>query len=255
MVLSQNFIDTKWETEVLLELDTIAVIPARSGSKGLPDKNISKVSGVSLLALSVRFARALPRIKNVFVSTDSQKYREEAMGAGADACALRPSALAQDNSKTVDVLLALLDEFEVQPKYLLLLQTTAPVRTVKQVEEAFRLISEPDTDAVVALTKLEEPHPYKLQKIGADGFIEPFLEKGSERPRQELPYLLKPAGSIYLIKTQALRRFNSLLPPKTIPLIVPDAPNIDTLGDLILLRALYEQGLIEIFSLPPFQSS
>jgi CMP-N-acetylneuraminic acid synthetase len=225
----------------------IGIVPARQGSKGLPGKNLAKVSGVSLLELAVRVGVDCPDLQQVYVSTDSRQYEKIAIAAGAVSVGLRPTRLADDAARTVDVLVDLLDKLEDQPDILVLLQPTAPVRRPADISLAIEKLQSGHTDAVVAVEPLGEPHPHKLKRIGNDGFVEPFMPgTSSEGPRQALPPVYRLSGSLYAITTQAFRQHRSLLPQRTLPLMLPSGVNIDSERDLILLRALVANGSLRL---------
>ena len=88
--------------EELLNQNTIAIIPARSGSKGVPDKNINLLGRYPLIAYSIAAAK-LAGIPRVIVSTDSEQYAEFAKRYGAEVPFLRPVELSEDNSTDYDL--------------------------------------------------------------------------------------------------------------------------------------------------------
>lgn len=230
-------------------LSAIGIVPARAGSKGVPDKNIQRVGDRSLLELAVAVGVDCAALSAVYVSTDSPDYLAMAEAAGAVSNGLRPAALASDTAKTVDVVLDLLDRLDQQPDALVLLQPTAPMRTPIQIEQALALLG--DADAVVSVCRLEEPHPAKLKRIGGDGLLYPFLDRASsEQPRQALPPVYRLTGAIYAIRVTAIRAARSFFPPRVRPLATECGINVDTPDDLLMLRTLWELGRLELHGLP-----
>ncbi|MEQ1956679.1 acylneuraminate cytidylyltransferase family protein [Mesorhizobium sp. CN2-181] len=224
-------------------MKVLAIVPARAGSKGLPDKNIAKIGGATLLEWAVRVAKDCPMVSDVYISSDSEAYDCIAVAAGAKSAGLRPQYLASDTAKTVDVVLDLLGRLDECYDYVVLLQPTAPIRHPHDIESMITGIRELQADAAVSIARLEEPHPYKLKIIGEDGFIKPFLEgTSSEVPRQALPAAYMLNGALYVVSTTALREQKTFLPVKTIPYLMNRGVNVDTPEDLMLLETIYEKG-------------
>ena len=134
-------------------MSVLAIVPARSGSKSAPHKNVASFRGRPLLAHSVEHALRARNVDRVLVSTDSPRYRELALAAGAEVPFLRPAELAQDLSTDLEVFrhaLEWLDAHEgYRPDVLVHLRPTAPTRRVADVENAVDLLlSDPDADSV-----------------------------------------------------------------------------------------------------------
>ncbi|OBZ92232.1 hypothetical protein ADU59_27415 [Pararhizobium polonicum] len=224
-------------------MKVLAIVPARAGSKGFPNKNIAKIGGITLLEWAVRVAKDCPTISDIYVSTDSETYESIGIAAGAKSAGLRPTHLASDSAKTVDVVLDLLDRLGERYDYVVLLQPTSPVRHARDIDTMIAKIGENQANAAVSVARLEEPHPHKLKAIGDDGFIKPFIEgTSSEIPRQALPpaYLLN--GALYVVRTAALLQYKTFLPAKTIPYVMGRGINVDTPEDFMLLESMYAKG-------------
>ena len=224
-------------------MKVLAIVPARAGSKGFPNKNIAKIGGVTLLEWSVRVAKDCPAVTDVYVSTDSEVYESIGVAAGAKSAGLRPAYLASDTAKTVDVVLDLIEQIDECYDYVVLLQPTSPVRRSHDIESMIARIGEMQADAAVSLARLDEPHPHKLKTIDKEGFIKPFIEgTHSEVPRQALPpaYLLN--GALYVVRTSALKQHKTFLPAKTIPYVMDRTVNVDTPEDFMLLETMYAKG-------------
>lgn len=180
----------------------LAVIPARGGSKGIPRKNIRILNDKPLIAYSIEVARQCEYIDKTIVSTDDQEIATIALEYGAEVPFIRPSYLAQDNSKTIDVLLhavSFYKEQQVSFDYLMLLQPTQPIREVYHLQEVIKYAIDEKRDSVVSVCKVEE-HPLLMRKIGADGALIPILDLSSTMRRQDFPDVYKVNGSIYFNK-------------------------------------------------------
>lgn len=229
-------------------MKAIGIVPARSGSKGLPDKNIRRIGDRSLLELAVGVGVDCPMLDEVYISTDSADYEAMAKAAGATSLGLRPAALASDQARSVDAVIDLIRRLSAPPEAIVLLQPTAPARTPEQISAALAGLEK--ASAVVSVCRLEEPHPAKLKRINDQGYLVPFLDQGdSETPRQALPPVYQLTGAIYAIRTETLLHEETFFPSDTQPLVTHCGVNIDAEQDLLFLRMLWEQGRIELHGL------
>jgi len=225
-----------------------AVIPARGGSKGVPRKNLLRLGPDTLVARAVRCAQRAG-IETILLSTDDVEIAEEGRRAGARVPALRPANLASDSARTLDAVLHVLAAARCEPDAVLLLQPTSPFRGVEDLRAAIDLLeTRADADAVVSVTRLEEPHPAKVKRI-ENGWLAPFLPgSSSETPRQELPDAWRLNGAIYLVRRGAMLRERTLLPKATLPLEMPAerSLNIDHPWDVVLAQAVLDRGLVKL---------
>lgn len=186
----------------------IAIIPARSGSKGLPDKNIKELCGKPLMAYSIEAALKSGCFDEVFVSTDSEKYAEIAMGYGADASFLRSAEMSTDTAGSWDVVREVLAVFEKQGKVfdkIMLLQPTSPLRTNEDIIGALELMEKKKANSVLGVTEAEHS-PIWCNTIPEDGCMDNFVDdKYANLPRQALPKFYRLNGAIYLIRREELR--------------------------------------------------
>ena len=226
----------------------IAIIPARSGSKGVKDKNIRKIAGKTLIHYAVKVALASDKISGTYISTDSKLYEKIAIECGVDSLGLRSKELSGDYASSVDVVIDFVKQLPNKPDIIVLLQPTSPVRTTAQVNECLKLLeSSSVTNAVISIARFEEPHPHKLKKIDSQGHLVSFIENAdSSTPRQKLPHLYQLTGSIYAIKTEALLKYRTFNPPGTLPYEVDCFANIDSEDDILFLKYMVENGKINL---------
>jgi len=221
-----------------------AFILARSGSKGIKDKNLLKLGNRSLLEISIEFAVNCQKIDRVFLSTDSISYETLGVNAGATSLGIRPSQLAGDLSKTADVLIDAVRKMrEPKPKTILLLQPTSPFRESTDVDKLLRHKNKFDADAAVSLYEIDDPHPNKMKVITSQNFrVHPFLPgTTSEGPRQLLPKVYGLTGAYYLIDVQALMQYKTLFPPNTVGYVMEKKVNIDNLDDYEYAQYLWDK--------------
>lgn len=178
----------------------IAVVPARSGSRGLPDKNIRDLCGKPMLAYSIEAALGSDRFERVIVSTDSERYGAIAMSYGAEV-AYRGVDLSDSEATTFMVLEDLLGRLDPRPPVFALLQPTSPLRTVEQVKEAVDLFIErsDEFDFLVSVERAE--HSSALVKpLDGRGGLGSFDDDYSTYRRQSFVEY-SPNGAIFIAKT------------------------------------------------------
>lgn len=209
----------------------LAVIPARAGSKGIPNKNIALLNGNPLISYSINEALKIKNFKRVFISTDSQEIADLCLSLGIDVPFLRSKELGGDSVKTIDVILDVLknleNNFGESYDYVCLLQPTSPLRKAFDIQQCIKLIKKKSPESVVSLSLIDEPHPLKMKKI-VDGLIKPYHKMAdSSVPRQELPKVYELNGAVYITKTETLRKEKSFFGHKSIPYLMPKERSIN----------------------------
>lgn len=179
----------------------IAIIPARSGSKGLKDKNIKDLNGKPLIAYTIEAAKQSRVFDSVFVSTDSEKYAQIAREYGAQVPFLRSSENSGDKAGSWDVVREVLAKLNEKFDIVVLLQPTSPLRTAQHIRDAVDLFFEKDADTVCSVC--ETPHPmFWCNTLNEDLSMMDFIKKEYQKRRQELPKSYTLNGAIYICKTK-----------------------------------------------------
>lgn len=200
------------------ENGVIAIVPARSGSKGLPGKNIKDLCGKPLLAWTIEKALKSRFIDKVVVSTDSEEIAEIAVRFGAEVPFLRPKELATDEATSLSVVEHCLDFFKtkynLQFDYTLLLEPTSPLREDSDIDRAISVLDSQreDFDAVISLG-IVSGHPSYVKRL-IRGTVFPYVD-GIQSPtrRQDLDAAYFPYGVVYASKTKSIfenRSFNPI---------------------------------------------
>ena len=180
----------------------LAVIPARGGSKGIKDKNIVKVEGIPLINYTIKEALKSKLIDKLIVSTDSERIADIAVKGGAEVPFLRSKSLAKDETKTIEVLMDVVKQLELQGEkydYLILLQPTQPLRRVFHIEESIQTIIEKQLSSLVSVNEVNE-NPILFRTINPEKKLEALLDINSSLRRQEYPTFFKVNGAIYINK-------------------------------------------------------
>lgn len=179
----------------------IGIIPARSGSKGLKDKNIKELCGKPLIAYTIEAAEQSGVFDCIMASTDSEKYARIAREHGASVPFLRSSENSSDKSGSWDVVREVLAKLNEKFDIVVLLQPTSPLRTAQHIKEAIELFFEKDADTVCSVC--ETPHPmFWCNTLNEDLSIMDFIKKEYQKRRQELPKSYTLNGAIYICKTK-----------------------------------------------------
>lgn len=202
----------------------LALIPARGGSKRVPNKNIRPLGEKPLISWTIEAARSAPELMDVLVSTDSPAIAQAAETAGALVPWLRPAELATDTATSIAVCMHAVDWYEQEKGLvdgLILLQPTSPFRSTYSIRRGVELFHQNPQRSVVSLS-LAESHPMWCYKINGDG-MSPFIVGGNLPTRsQELPPAYVINGAIYIASPNYLRRHGGFIGGDTVPLIMDD---------------------------------
>ncbi len=223
----------------------LAIIPARSGSKALVDKNIRPVAGKPMLTHSIEHAKASTLITRVIVSTDSSAYAEIAKKAGADVPFLRPAEISQDQSTDLEAFthaLMWLKENEGKiPDIVVQLRPTSPHRSVKDIDAMINiLIDHPEVDSVRSIAKAPAP-PFKMWFLGKDNLLTPVvkatIKDAHNLPRQMLPQAYLQNACIDVVRSSVILDKKSMTGDTIYGYVMDDDFDIDTKDDLARVEA------------------
>lgn len=219
----------------------IAIIPARSGSKSILDKNLVKLAGFPLIAFSIAAAKLAPDISRVVVSTDSPKYAEISLKYGAEVPFLRPATISGDDATDIDFMLHAMnwfDENEPQtPEYWVHLRPTTPLRDPKHIAEALqRIISRDDATALRSAFPCPES-PFKWFRHSDDGFLMSINSDDTDLdkfnlPRQMYPKVFVPDGYVDIIRRSFVKKTGQIHGNKVIGYTSPVCSELDSVEEL-----------------------
>jgi CMP-N,N'-diacetyllegionaminic acid synthase len=220
----------------------LALVPARGGSKGIPDKNLLLLGGRPLLGWTAAAARASAHLDQVVLSTDSQRIADVGAQVGLDVPWLRPAALALDSTPAIDVVEHALDAlpgFDV----LVLLQPTSPLRTGTDIDAAVRRVVA-GAPCCVSLTKPAHGPAWMFTLGPGDAMEQLIPELALPARRQELPAVYALNGAVYAADIPWLRRTRSFVAEGTVGYAMPAERSVDLDDDLdlALLEVLVARG-------------
>ncbi len=226
----------------------LAVIPARAGSKGVPNKNIRKIAGKPLIYYTIKEGLKSKLITHLVVTSDSQKIIKISEFFGAKTI-LRPKNLALDNTQMVPVLKHAINMMEkknkIQYDYIILLQPTSPLRTVKDIDNSLKILINKKPDSVISLCRLYDHHPARIKKI-INNKIMDFCLKEKDIGRQKLfPPAYIRNGAIYAMKRDLIMKKNTIKGGISRPYIMSEknSVNIDNELDFKLAELIISQKL------------
>lgn len=228
---------------------TIAIIPARGGSKGIPGKNIIDVEGRPLIYYTLKRAFESNLIDLVVVSSDDDKILETVSRYFPDTILIkRPEYLSEDASKSIDVVIHSLNfldkEFDFDVTEVVMLEATSPLRKFGFLDEAIiSLRSNQNCTALVGISEVEAQHPAFLCSLNSTQQIRPINGSNENLRRQDIEgrfYFYE--GSIYISNKKELITNRNFYRNDTMGFIVDKIGSIevDDHEDLLLVRSLVQ---------------
>ena len=222
----------------------LVVIPARGGSKGIPQKNITLVANKPLLSYTTELLRELPWVDQALVSTDDPDVAAEAIRADTAEIVWRPKELAGDRVGDMPVLAHALQESESEISgafdVVVMLQPTSPLRSAAEVEACVDTLIDGSWDAVWTVSETDLAyHPQKQVKLSPDGTLSFFHESGPHIvARQELEPAFHRNGVCYAFTADFVATAKSVIAEgHTTAIVTPGLHiSIDTPGDLLAVE-------------------
>lgn len=233
-------------------MKTLGIVTARSGSKGIKDKNIRELAGKPLMAYTIENALKSRYIDEVMVSTDSDIYAAIAKDYGAKVPFLRSKCNSSDTAGSLDVVFEVLYAYKRQDQYfdnVILLQPTSPLRTYKNIDEAFELFYGNKADSVVSVCECEH-NPLLSSTLPADRKLYGFIKGENILKRQDLDKYYRLNGAIYISKVSILRKINSFYGENSYAYIMKQQESVDIDSELdfayaeFILKKLVKKGFV-----------
>lgn len=231
-------------------MEILGFIPARGGSKGIPNKNIVNLCGKKLIEYTFEAAEKSKYLTRIILSTDSEQIADTAGNRRKIEVKMRDKSLATDQAKTADVISDLLErlykEENYKPDYIVILQPTSPLRTAQDIDNCLEiLLNDITADSVVSVCQV--PHNYVPEKVMVleEGKLKSYLP-GSEvyTTRQEVPvYYARNGAAVYAFKTSVFLETHSYYGKKCRPYFMTEEKSIDidNIFQLEIVRFLLEK--------------
>lgn len=209
------------------DVEVLAIVPARGGSKGIPRKNLVTLLDRPLLWWSVRAALESDTVTRTIVSTDDDEIASTAAAAGAEVPFMRPDELAGDTVVDLPVFEHALDTLAAtegyRPDIVVHLRPTSPLRPPGLIDDGVRLVaSDPAADSLRAVTPPAN-NPFKMWRI-EDGVLVPLVESGIHeqynQPRQALPETFWQTGTLDVIRAATITEKHSMTGDRILPMVI-----------------------------------
>lgn len=214
----------------------VCIITARSGSKGVPGKNIKLLNGKPLIAYAIEAAKGSKYLDRVIVSTDDQGIADVAKEWGAEVPVMRPARLAQDATPTLPVLLHMIDHLKKTENYSadihVLIQPTSPFVSSEDVDQVIETLVKTKTDSCVTVCEVSE-RPERMYSIKGK-MMKSYTQTGRSVPRQKLPAFYHLNGAVYATRVAVLPK--GIIAKRSSAVIMPRerSLDIDTMMDFKL---------------------
>ena len=222
----------------------LAIIPARSGSKRIPNKNIKDFLGKSLIVYTIEHALAASYIDRVIVDTDSEEIAKISRENGAEVPFLRPAELAQDASLVIDNIIHILNKLkedeDYEPTHVFILQTTSPLREVEDIDKCWDMMQRSNATTVLTVCSTH-PRLYHLTEDN-DIVLVNSTEVASTNIQDWPPGYILNGCFVYIIETKALLKERRVVTEKTKAVICDKwrSVDLDTPEDWELAELLYQ---------------
>lgn len=206
----------------------LAIIPARSGSKGLLHKNIKSLEGKPLIAYTIEAALESDIFDEVMVSTDSELYAAIAKTYGANVPFMRSALNSSDSASSWDTVKEILLNYEEQGQIFdafCLLQPTSPLRTAQDIKNAYEILKAASV-AVVSVCKVEHS-PMWCNNLPEDNSLNNFIMRANNKQRQAIKEFYRINGSIYFVRIPAFLEDAHLYREGSYAYLMPQTRSID----------------------------
>jgi CMP-N,N'-diacetyllegionaminic acid synthase len=231
----------------------LGIIPARAGSKGVPNKNISPVGGKPLIAWTIEAALHSAVLDRIVLTTESEAIASIGRNYGAETPFMRPPALSEDTVAGIEPIIhavGWLGEHEsYSPDYVMVLQPTSPLRSAVDIQSAVVELSSKKADGIVSVC-LAHQHPYWMKSISESGLLSDFTTGiPPHSRRQDLPQLYALNGAIYVTRRELLMTHRRIDSGEVYAYIMPMERSLDIdwpwdmyLADLVLRDRVRNQN-------------
>ena len=222
----------------------LVIIPARSGSKRIPNKNIKKFLGRPLIAYTIEQALSLKFVERVIVDTNSPKIAKIAKQHGAEVPFLRPARLAKDASRVVDNIIYTVKRLQREesyvPTHVMILPTISPLREIQDIEACWKLMKSAKATTVLTICPTH-PRLYHLKK-NKDIVLVNGSEEQSPNTQDWNPRYILNGCFVYIIKTPALLKEKRIITKKTKAIVCPKwrSVDLDTPEEWVMAEVLYK---------------
>jgi N-acylneuraminate cytidylyltransferase len=203
----------------------LALITARGGSKGIPNKNIKSLGGKPLIVWTIEAALKSAYIDKLILSSESTEIINIAKDNGCEVPFVRPNELAEDDSSSMDVIIHAISKMSDRFDYLLLLQPTSPFRTYEHINKIIEDCIDKHAEMMVSVA-IAKSHPLFMYE-SSDGFLVPLLNFTKQMRRQDMSPIYQHNGALYMATLDIIKSLKSYNIPKAMYFEMHGASNLD----------------------------
>ena len=228
-------------------MDVFALVTARSGSKGIPDKNLKQIGNHSLLEWSIKSALKSSQVTKVFLSTDSAEYAKLGKSFGAIVPFLRPAEIASDTAIDLDIFKHFLTEIKEVPQAIVHIRPTTPLRNPHIISDAVNKFIELK-NGITSLRSVHEmsESAYKTFEVSDQGLLKPIASvadgEKANLPRQAFPKTFQANGYVDVLDPEFILKEHKLHGDKIFAFKTPVVTEVDSLPDLEYLNWEVQQN-------------
>ena len=235
--------------------EVYAIVPARSGSKGVKNKNLRCLKGYPLIAYSIAASKLTRGISRVIVTTDSPYYADVAKYYGGEAPFLRPAEISGDKSTDLEFMVHaikwLAENERCLPEFFVHMRPTYPIRELGVIDNAIQKMVSDKTATSLRSAHLAPNTPYKWFNMREDGYFKSIKDglslDDANNPRQSFPDVYIPDGYVDLLRTEFIIDNNLLHGDRMIGFVVPDGVDIDAMKDVEFLEYYVQDHQVELY--------
>jgi len=220
----------------------ISIIPARSGSKSIKDKNIKLFKGKPLIFWSIKSSKQCKKINKTIVSTDSKRYANIAYKCGADIVLIRPKKISKDSSSDLEFIKHAIRYLKFDYEYIAHLRPTTPLRNISDLNEAISKFKKTNFSSLRTVHENSES-AYKSFEMRKKQLVTIFNKKknidNSNLPRQKFPKTYVANGILDIYRKSFIKKNNKLFGNNVYAYLTKPTIEIDSINDFKLLEKKY----------------
>jgi CMP-N-acetylneuraminic acid synthetase len=223
-------------------MKVLGIIPARGGSKGVKKKNIKRVDGQPLISYTIEKAQKSKLITDLFVSTEDSEIIEVVKSYNCDFL-MRSKKNAKDTTPIEAVLFESLDVVDKTYDVIMVLQPTAPIREVEDIDNVIKMFEHDEVESVVSVVELNDIHPARMYTLSKKGEMLPLNKEMERNRRQDLTPVYLRNGAIYATRVSSFVKNKKLISENKKVYVMPESKwaNIDSYRDILIAEVLISE--------------
>ena len=230
----------------------LGIIPARGGSKSVPQKNIRLLAGKPLIAYTIETAQKCKMLDRTVVSTDDDEIAEVAKKYGGDVPFIRSKDLSLDDTPMIPVLQHAVSFIEKKENsrvdVVVLLDPTSPFRRAEDIEACIQKLERENADSVVTVCEVEHNPYFVMMELDDDKLVPLIKSDEVITRRQDAPEVYRLNAAVYAVKRDVLMNSNKIITDNTMAVMMSQelSTHIDHVVDFEFAEYLMEKGVLSV---------